>query len=186
MGYRVTMVYDHISFINFVKVFKRRNKFSYLLLVFLSLIPKLIGGLFVLIGAINTISFMWTMIIEKSLISIYLFLLPIVFIVTGVSILFKFDYKRLDESMWEKYNYKGNVVIYNFHQEYFTQHMNLSEHKFDYQIIESIYEDKFQYYLFINDSIAHIIDKKGFEVGDSEQFAEFISGRTGHNVNKIK
>ena len=186
MEYRVTMIYNRSTFINFVKAFKLRNKFSYMLLMLLSLAPKLIGGAFVLIGVINAASFIWMMIIEKSLTSIYLFLIPIIFTITGLSILFRVDYKKLDESMWEKYNYKGDEVTYNFYQDYFIQHMKLSEHKLDYQIIESIYEDKFQYYLFINESIAHIIDKNGFKIGDSEQFAKFISERTGHGINKIK
>lgn len=186
MEYKIVVKYNQMDFIGFTKAWEYQSKPLRVLRIISKALFIIAGGFLLLLGGISVIQFIWGLIVGNSVLPLSYIPLPIAFIIIGLLLLTRSDYKRMGKLLWKKYNEKGSEIIYNFYEGYFTEHMAASEHKFDYSIIKSIYEDKLRYYLFVDKSVAHIINKAGFEVGNSEQFAAFISKQVGQGVNQIK
>ena len=58
-----------------------------------------------------------------------------------------YNYGLSGKLMWKKYNKKGSEIKFCFYEGEFSQLESLVEHKYNYSIINKIYEDKSAYYL---------------------------------------
>ncbi len=181
MGYKVAMTYKQTDFIEFMKVCQNQSKSVSLLHMVSKAGFRLAGVLLILIGSINIACFIGGLIDGDRALHI-----SVAFVIIGKLLLMSSDYRRLGKLMWEKYNDKSSEIIYYFYDRCFIEYKETSEHKFDYSVIKSIYEDKLRYYLFVDESVAHIINKSGFQIGDSKQFATFIAKQAGIDVKQIK
>ena len=87
---------------------------------------------------------------------------------------------------WKNYSNKGQTITYRFGDDRFEEHMEQSDHSYEYSIVESVYEDKKRFYLFVNRQSAHIIRKEDFRHGAPDDFRAFIEEKTGLRVQTIK
>jgi hypothetical protein len=185
MEYKVVVTYSEADFINFVKAYQYKRIPFRIISIASKVVTSLSGGLFLIAGSFNIIFSVWELIIGSKEYRPFIGI-PIAFIIIGILLLSKSNCNLLGNLMWRNYNDKGSEIKFHFYEGAFTEHTAVSEHKFNYSVIKSIYEDKVAYYLFVDKSNGHIINKSGFEAGDSKQFATFISEQTGQKVNQIK
>ncbi|HBV68546.1 MAG TPA: hypothetical protein DEF04_10415 [Clostridiales bacterium] len=181
MGYKIVMTYNQTDFIKFMKACQNQIRPVRVLRMVSISGFRLAGVLLILIGGINIACFIGGLIDGDRALHI-----SVAFVIIGQLLLMSSDYRRLGKLMWEKYDGKGSEIAYYFYDRCFIEYKETSEHKFDYSVIKGIYEDKLRYYLFVDESVAHIINKSGFQIGDSKQFAIFIAKQAGMDVKQIK
>ena len=70
-------------------------------------------------------------------------------------------------------------VVYRFDSEGFHLRNARQQGRASYDSIINLAETEEYYFLFINESTAHLFRKTDFTLGDAESFAAFIESRTG-------
>lgn len=81
-----------------------------------------------------------------------------------------FPFKRHEKTEKQYEENKETQCKYSFYKWYFT----LNNQTFYYFKLYKIFETKDYFYLYINDEHASLVNKKGFELGNAEDFSKFI------------
>lgn len=69
---------------------------------------------------------------------------------------------------------KSLVNLYYFYDKYFTIKNKLGNSKLRYRKLYRVYENDNYFYLYLDENNALILEKSGFEIGNSRDFKEFI------------
>ena len=75
-------------------------------------------------------------------------------------------------------------IIYNFYERYFEIINNKKTQKMKYYKLYKIHQDKTNFYFYIDETHAYIIDKRGFVKGSLTEFREFISKKCRFKYKK--
>lgn len=68
-------------------------------------------------------------------------------------------------------------IIYNFYNMYFEVIRNNKKQRIWYQQLHKIYQDNLNFYFYLDETHALLIDKKGFIKGNLDEFKDFIQKR---------
>lgn len=77
-------------------------------------------------------------------------------------------------------------ILFGFYDDYFTTQMPLQNTNSSYNLISAVYETPTAFVLFTHQTNGYILPKKDITNGDIAQFAQFISGKTGHTIVHAK
>jgi hypothetical protein len=91
--------------------------------------------------------------------------------------------KTRAKQMAESLKGRDPLVVYRFDPDGIHIKNAEQQGKASYDSIVNIAENDEYFFLFINESTAHLLRKTDFTLGDAETFAAFIEGRTGLRMN---
>lgn len=185
MEYEVILKYKKNDFINLSKILHYQKKSLRIFKMADRILSILSGGFLIIFSIFIFIFFIDTQLTTNNTIKpplevpIIMIAMEIIYILISI-----YNYGLSGKLMWKKYNKKGSEIKFCFYEGEFSQLESLVEHKYNYSIVNKIYEDKSAYYLLIDKANGFIINKYG--ITNPQQFATFISEKTGLKIVKIK
>lgn len=105
--------------------------------------------------------------IQKNFLFALIFLLILVIYLYCRIILPTNKYKKTCEE------YKNNKII-NFEFSFYKYYYMINKKRFYYFKLHKVFETKEYFYLYINSENASLVSKKGFKIGNPEDFSNFI------------
>lgn len=87
---------------------------------------------------------------------------------------------------WEQYQASGKIYSCRFTQEGVWVHDSKSDHRYDYEGLEALWEDGERFYLMMPKNAAYILRKDAFVRGAPGELPAFWAGRTGKTVEEVK
>ncbi len=87
---------------------------------------------------------------------------------------------------WKKYQKRGDVFTYRFTPKSFEVHAKTSDHRYDYTLLQELWEDEGHFYLlFQSQHTPFMLNKTGFTQGDPTAFAPFLEEKTGKPIRWV-
>lgn len=95
-------------------------------------------------------------------------------------------YPRWVERTWKKYRESGRLYSCRFTEEGIWIHDSRSDHRYDYEFIEALWEDADRFYLVLsNRAGSYILNKARFITGDPADLPAFWQAHTGKTVGVV-
>ena len=91
--------------------------------------------------------------------------------------------KVIENEMKSKKIEKEQEFIFKFFDRYFTIYSQKLNRQIRYWQLRKIFETEEFFYLYIDKTHALLLDKNGFEIGDSEQFRKFMKRKCKFRFN---
>ena len=86
---------------------------------------------------------------------------------------------------WKNDQKRGAVFTYRFNQEGLEVHAKTSDHRYDYVLLQQLWEDEGHFYLFLDQPTPFMLNKTGFTQGDPAAFPAFLQEKTGKPVQWV-
>ena len=86
---------------------------------------------------------------------------------------------------WNLYQKRGESYTYRFTQDSFEVHGKSSDHRYDYSLLQQLWEDEGHLYIFLDQRAPFMLNKSGFTQGNPAAFSVFLQEKTGKPVQWV-
>lgn len=95
------------------------------------------------------------------------------------------EYPYWVQRAWKNYQKHGEAYTYRFTPEGFEIHGKTSDHRYDYSLLQQLWEDEGHFYLFLDQPTPFMLNKTGFTQGGPEAFPAFLQEKTGKPIQWV-
>lgn len=95
------------------------------------------------------------------------------------------EYPYWVQRNWKNYQARGEDCTYRFTQNGFEVHAKTSDHRYDYALLQQLWEDEGHFYLFLGQPMPFMLNKSGFTQGNPAAFSVFLQEKTGKPVQWV-
>lgn len=93
---------------------------------------------------------------------------------------------RWAKRMWKKYQASGQLYHCRFTEDGCWTYDSKSDHRYNYDVLEALWEDPERFYLAISENRFYILRKSAFVQGAPADFPAFWEARTGKPVRQVQ